>query len=61
MEKVYPGSKEIIENYKFTLPKQIHKMDLRREKEELGYHPHYNFGTFIKDNTKQGVILDELS
>jgi nucleoside-diphosphate-sugar epimerase len=61
MEKVYPGSKEIIENYKFTLPKQIHKTDLRREKEELVYHPQYNFGTFIKDNTKQGVILDELS
>jgi hypothetical protein len=61
MEKVYPGSKEIIENYKMTLPAQIHKTDLRREKEELGYYPQYNFGTFIKDNTKQGVILDELS
>jgi nucleoside-diphosphate-sugar epimerase len=61
MEKVYPGSKEIIENYKITLPAQIHKSDLRREKEELGYRPQYNFGTFIEANTKQGVILDELS
>jgi nucleoside-diphosphate-sugar epimerase len=58
MEKVYPGSKEIIKNYKITLPTQIHRTDLRREKEELGYHPQYNFGTFIKDNTKKGMILD---
>jgi hypothetical protein len=61
MEKVHPGSKKIIENYKITLPKQIVMTDLRREKEELGYHPQYNFGSFIKKNTKQGVILDELS
>jgi nucleoside-diphosphate-sugar epimerase len=48
-EKVYPGAKEIIEKYNFKLPSRIHLTDLSKEREELGYEPFYNFGTFISE------------
>lgn len=60
IEKVYPGAREIIEKYKFTLPEQIHQTNLTIEQEELGYQPEYNFGTFIMEFTKQGVIQSEV-
>jgi nucleoside-diphosphate-sugar epimerase len=61
LDKVYPGAKEIIENYHLTLPEEWRAQDLSREKAELGYHPQYNFGTFIKEYTNEGVIRDALS
>jgi nucleoside-diphosphate-sugar epimerase len=61
LERIYPGAKAIIESYQYTIPSQIHQTDLTREKAEINYHPKYNFGTFIKECTKQGVIQDKVS
>jgi nucleoside-diphosphate-sugar epimerase len=48
----------IIEKYQFKLPSRIQVMDLSKEREELGYQPIYNFGTFIKEFTKEGEITE---
>jgi nucleoside-diphosphate-sugar epimerase len=61
LEKHYPGAKAIIQNYRLSLPEDIKASDLSREKAELGYHPKYNFGTFINENTNEGVIFNALS
>jgi nucleoside-diphosphate-sugar epimerase len=61
LDKVYPGAKAVIEKYKFSLPAKFDFPDLSREKAELGYQPKYNFGTFLKEFTNEGVIQGELS
>ncbi|MCD9025321.1 hypothetical protein [Cohnella silvisoli] len=61
LDKVYPGAKEIIENYRLSLPDKWEAPDLSKEKAELGYYPKYNFGTFIKECTNEGLIRDALS
>jgi nucleoside-diphosphate-sugar epimerase len=47
--KAYPGAKEMIQRQGFKLPKQIHVSDLTKERQELGYEPQYNFGTYMKE------------
>jgi nucleoside-diphosphate-sugar epimerase len=58
-ERLYPGAKNIIETYRMKLPSSIHTTDLSKEQDELGYNPKNNFGTFLQEFTKNGVILDE--
>jgi nucleoside-diphosphate-sugar epimerase len=53
LEKVYPGAKDIIETCRLKLPSQLHRMDISKEQEELGYLPQYNFGTFIQEFTSR--------
>jgi nucleoside-diphosphate-sugar epimerase len=57
-EKLYPGAKQIIEAYDFKLPSRIQVSDVSREREELRYDPEYNFGTFIKEFTQDGKIIE---
>nr|WP_239566015.1 NAD(P)-dependent oxidoreductase [Paenibacillus sacheonensis] len=57
-ENLYPGAKEVIENYDFQVPDQLHLRDLTKERQELGYEPIYNFGTFLQAFTKQGRIME---
>lgn len=56
-DKVHPGAKKIIEKYGFKLPARIQLADLSKEREELGYKPAFNFGTFISEFTKDGDII----
>lgn len=58
LDKVYPGARTIIKNYRLVLPKTISVSDLSNEKKELGYEPKFNFGTFIQECTKDGIIID---
>jgi nucleoside-diphosphate-sugar epimerase len=57
-ERIYPGAKQMIEKYRFQLPSQIHTTDLTKERDELGYRPIYNFGTFMKEFVEEGAILE---
>ncbi|WP_219837274.1 NAD(P)-dependent oxidoreductase [Paenibacillus sp. R14(2021)] len=50
-DKLYPGAKRVIEKYQMTPPAQIQPMDLTKERDELGYRPRYNFGTFIQESS----------
>lgn len=54
-EKAYPGAEAMIRKYNFKLPDEIHLSDLTKEREELGYIPLYNFGTFLKE-FEEGLI-----
>lgn len=58
-EKLYPGAGALIEKYNFHLPETIHPADLTREKQELGYMPIYNFGTFLEEFTQDNAIIEE--
>ncbi|SEO97038.1 NAD(P)-dependent oxidoreductase [Paenibacillus sp. OV219] len=57
-EKLYPGARGIIEKYGFNLPETIHPAELSREKQELGYAPSYNFGTFLDEFTRDNAIIE---
>lgn len=57
LDMKYPGAKKIIEMYNFKLPSEIHVSDLSKEQQELGYKPKYNFGAFIQELIKEGVVL----
>ncbi|MDG0789435.1 NAD(P)-dependent oxidoreductase [Cohnella ginsengisoli] len=48
-EKAYPGSKDFITKQGFRIPQQIQVTDLSKERQELGFSPRYNFGTFMKE------------
>lgn len=48
-DKTYPGAGEMIRKHDFKLPNQIRVSDLTKERNELGYVPRYNFGTFLKE------------
>jgi nucleoside-diphosphate-sugar epimerase len=58
-ERVYPGAKQMIEKYHFKVPSEIRITDLSKEREELGYQPIYNFGTFLKEFTVRPLLSDE--
>ncbi|MBW7457037.1 NAD-dependent epimerase/dehydratase family protein [Paenibacillus sepulcri] len=55
-DRLYPGAKKIIEAYHLQLPSEIRIPDLSKEKQELGYSPKYNFGTFMQEYIRDGVI-----
>ncbi|REE69616.1 nucleoside-diphosphate-sugar epimerase [Paenibacillus taihuensis] len=57
-EKLYPGAAAIIEKYNFHMPESIHPAELTREKQELGYAPTYNFGTFIEEFTQDNTVIE---
>jgi nucleoside-diphosphate-sugar epimerase len=57
LDMKYPGAKKIIEMYNLKLPSKIHVSDLSKEQQELEYKPKYNFGTFIQELIKEGVVL----
>ncbi|AZN41083.1 NAD-dependent epimerase/dehydratase family protein [Paenibacillus albus] len=57
-ERLYPGAQALIEKYGFHLPATIHPVDLSREKQELGYTPNYNLGTFLEEFTRDNTIVE---
>ncbi|WP_216830162.1 NAD-dependent epimerase/dehydratase family protein [Alkalihalobacterium elongatum] len=56
--KVYPGAKRIIKKHNMKYPNTIQIYDLSREKKELGYLPKQNFGSFLKEYTRGGTIVE---